>query len=181
VSNVGGSGFFSVGAEPFFLGCKTSKNSAGLRNAGGICCSAAAFFGIAAALGSSTLDERAAAIEAYHQRFVEGAQRRHGVDEETAEDSDYIYAETATVAVLKCTSLDTGSMTTPVLRAQVPTGFTANGTLTIGLYQGNAPGTLVAEIEEVDPAAGLYEHALTAGEIAAITNGSVLYFRVTAA
>ena len=103
------------------------------------------------------------------------------VDEETADDGDYIYAESATTAVLKCTSLDTGSMTTPVLRMQVPTGFSASGTLTVALYQGNSPGTLVASIEETDPAAGLYEHTLTAGEMAGITDGTDLYFRVTAA
>ena len=102
------------------------------------------------------------------------------VDEITADDSDYIYASSATEAVMKCTSLDLGSMTTPKISIQVPTGFTAAGTLNVKLYQGN-PGSEIARVTTTNPAAGEYTHTLTAPEIAAITNGSDLYWRIEAA
>lgn len=105
------------------------------------------------------------------------------LDEDTpGDDADYIYASTATVAVLKCTSLDLTSMTTPRISVKVPSGYSPEGTLTVQLYQGDpSTGTLIAEVEQVDPAAGTYTHTLTAGEIAEITDGTDLYWRIEAA
>lgn len=103
------------------------------------------------------------------------------LDEVPADDVDYIVATSATTAVMKCTALSLASMSNAVLAAKVPVGFTASGTLTVSLYQGNSPGALVCSLQQVDPAAGLYSHTLTAGEKAAITDGTDLYFRVTAA
>jgi hypothetical protein len=96
------------------------------------------------------------------------------VDESSPADADYVYTNTpgALSRMRMGTHSDPGVDTGHKLRARVPASFSPSGSLTVRLKHG---ATLVAERTEASPIADTtYEYNLTTGEVANITDRSLL-------